>query len=375
MPPASEAVLLDRNLLGLIFCQLPAPSDLCRSACCCHAWREASKECAAWKKFVAARFPEAASLVGVNNHRALYARLLRADPDAHKRKQSTLQDYQFVVRVSYDGKSVFASSFRYEEGGPFLRKMWKSGAETWHETADMDMEDVRPLQWLVDVDTDWLAEDLAVRKSFRDPDDSPLGRFEDPRLGFLGDGLADARSLCEMIELYTDELYNDGCNYRFDALKPHMQVSVFRASDQRIATLVDTEVELLHECNGSLNFKGKALPVGGSSAGCNHRGDHRPKKPSLPPSKDIFAVEAKLSPIRDPGDHSRARWILQMETTCQMLPECYEDAQSSESEGESESESESEGEDSAELNEDTLSTTFVLTRDELVRKLECLRWV
>ena len=106
---AQEAVLTDVNLIALCIQRLTL-QDLYRAASCSSIWREASRSNAVWQPLVAARFPEAADLLGITDHRALYARLCKVDPEAHKRVP-TLADYQFLVCMKFSGQPILRASF------------------------------------------------------------------------------------------------------------------------------------------------------------------------------------------------------------------------------------------------------------------------
>ena len=202
MPTASPAqadCLADDNLLVEILRRLPTLRDLSHTACCCSIWRTASYSDALWRPLLARRFPEASQLEDVADCRPLYARMLRADPNSHRRHVSRLEDYQFLVRISFEGEGVFAASFH---GRAALQtrllapRRWyniMNGDFGWEDETVLAAEaDPRNPQWLMDFDIDWLVDEMA----------SLYGEREDPRLAFVGDGTADARALVDLCEEY-----------------------------------------------------------------------------------------------------------------------------------------------------------------------------
>ena len=207
---ASEVVLSDDDLVAETFQRLTT-SSVTRAARCCTVWRRCSLSNAVWQKRLERRFPETKNLVDITNSRALYVRLMLSNPNEHTREPSSLDDYQFLMRMTFDGVTVHAASFHGKDAqryppGPIRWYNIENGETGWEEDGgDSDSEDEQlelGPQWLVDLDITWLTEEM--RNVY-----GAQGAGDDPRLNFCGDGKADARSLVDYVAGYTSGVRKD----------------------------------------------------------------------------------------------------------------------------------------------------------------------
>ena len=286
--------------------------------------------------------------MGVTNSRALFARLLARDPNSHTRHQSTLDEYQFLVRLKFGSEVVHTASYHGKDAlrcrlrGP---KRWydiDDGGTGWQDDEESENDSpeqvaTQGLQWLLDLDLDWLVEEM--HEVFEDGHAS-----DDPRLDFSGDGRADARSLFDYVSQYSSSVRKD-----FDrSWKLAVEVSVFRASDQLVAQLVSSCRNNEYE-----GFVFTSSPVKSDAQGLN-----------------TLEFVTTLDPICDPADPSRARWILGLDLESVRVHLSGAEDEDEDDEGEEEGDN-----DDAEDYEDGDEERRTLGRDKFLRQLERLQWL
>lgn len=279
---ARDAVFKDVNLLALV---LPrAKVVLGRIAQCCLAWRDmVSTEDHLWRPILVEEFPATAELLGVISYKDLYMRMTGVNL---VQQPTTLDNYQFLVTIKYENAVCLSTTLH---GKDFDFDV-EGRTDTLPEGLLVPGEDYRVpcIDLKAPFDLSWL-DDYA---ELSDDDD-------DPALPNSNDQQVRSR-----IERFSG-LANEDFEIRNKLM---LNITIFRSSDQRTATLLN--------CCVDPEYPGPMLVFESARAPKVYPGLHRRRTPEFPHLEtDEMSVMATFD-FCGTTDPQEPLWKLHLHLTC-----------------------------------------------------------
>ena len=275
-------VLSNPDLLVLIFSRLRTTTELGRAAQCCRLWRTSSASNDVWRPVVFAAFPATRGLIGVQSYKALHARMNGFDP---KRVETTLDDYQFMIQLQYEGRTVLQATV---QGSAAIKR---ESDEDDNDALEMHIPgesyDIPAWELDAEMDLSWLA-------------DTHVEQLDEDNLGTYEQCSAD---ICSFLDAAYDEPEV--------GFKLELTVTAFRASDQRTAVLMKTGPDTGYdEDDPRITFMAMTQAMA-------YPGRHRRRTDTYPNfDKDGLTLMCDLGAFRDTDAVDPVRWDLAMNLVC-----------------------------------------------------------